>query len=291
MYQARVLADSISNPGGVRLTTLEVTFPRIVLSEFNTHRMFSRNSASSRAIPIEKQIAWIQEDPFIPETFESNKKGMQGGEALDSSNQHLARVAWLTAKDEAVIVAKDLVSIGVHKQWANRLLEPFMWQTVIVSATDWDNFFKLRISNEAQPEIRQIAIHMKEAIEESWPKEAGLGDWHLPLVDDEDVDEIEENYEDYAFLEKHTNPTHLLRLVSAGRCARVSYLTHDGKRDLTADIMLAQRLIADNHMSPLEHVATPMNYPDRYSANFKGWRQFRKQFEESNVFVLHRKKK
>jgi hypothetical protein len=290
MYQARVLADSISKPGGMRLTTLEVTFPRMVLSEFNTHRVFSRNSASSRAIPIEKQIQRVRDNPFVPEAFEANQKGMQGGDELDETRQIRARMAWLLGAERAVDTAEMLADSGVHKQWANRILEPYMWQTVIVTATEWDNFFKLRISKEAQPEIRQIATFMKEAIDESYPAEKCALEWHLPLIDEEDVDEVEENWEDYAFLEKHANPTHILRLISAGRCARVSYLTHDGRRDLSADVLLAQRLVADGHMSPFEHIATPLNYPDRYSGNFRGWRQFRKQFEETNAVLLHRKK-
>lgn len=290
MYSARVLADSVSRPGGVRLTTLEVTFPRIVLSEFNTHRVFSRNSASSRAIPIEKQVERVRENPFVPAVFEENKKGMQGGEPLVEGAQAEARAIWALGMQRAIDTAEMLADTGVHKQWANRMLEPFMWQTVIVTSTEWDNFFTLRLAKEAQPEIRQIAEYMKQAMDESYPAEKAPYEWHLPLIDESDIDEVEENYEEYAFLEKHTNPSHLLRLVSAGRCARVSYLTHDGKRDLSADILLAQRLIVDGHMSPLEHVATPQSYPDRFSGNFRGWRQFRKQFEETNVINLHRKK-
>lgn len=270
---------------------MEVTFPRIVLSEFNTHRVFSRNSASSRAIPIEKQIARVRENPFVPSAFEENKKGMQGGEELDETGQIRARMAWLLGVERALDTAEMLADTNVHKQWANRVLEPYMWQTVIVTATEWDNFFKLRLAKEAQPEIRQIAEYMKQAIDESDPRETEAFEWHLPLVDESDEDEVEENWEEYAILDKHTNPTHVLRLISAGRCARVSYLTHDGKRDLTADVLLAQRLVADGHMSPLEHQATPMNYPDRWSGNFRGWRQFRKQFEESNVVLLHPKRR
>jgi hypothetical protein len=219
----------------------------------------------------------------VPEAFEANKKGMQSGEELDETGQIRARMAWLLGVERAIDTAEMLADTHVHKQWANRILEPYMWQTVIVSATEWDNFFELRISESAQPEIRRIATLMRDAMEESKPQTLSPWQWHLPLVDASDVDEVEENYEEYAFLEKHTNPTHILRLISAGRCARVSYLTHDGKRDLSADVLLAQRLIADGHMSPLEHVATPGNYPDRFHGNFRGWRQFRKEYEPATL--------
>lgn len=271
------------------MTTLEVTFPRMVLSEFNTHRVFSRNSASSRAIPIEKQIDRVRDNPFVPDAFEQNQKGMQGGEVLDETRQIRARMAWLLGLERAIDTAEMLADTHVHKQWVNRILEPYMWQTVIVTATEWDNFFKLRISAEAQPEIRQIAVFMKEAMDESQPRETASHEWHLPLVDEADLDEIEENHEEYA--PDGTGAVQLARLVSAGRCARVSYLTHDGKRDLSADVQLAKRLVSDGHMSPLEHQATPMNYPDRWGGNFRGWRQFRQQFERSNLVMLDQRRK
>jgi thymidylate synthase ThyX len=281
MYNARVLADSVSNPGGVRLTTLEVTFPRIMLSEFNTHRVFSRNSASSRAIPIEKQIERVRNNPFIPEVFGANQKGMQSEKDLNSKGQGVARRIWLLGIERAIHTAEQLADTGVHKQWANRVLEPYMWQTVIVSSTEWENFFKLRISEYAQPEIERAATLMQEALDASSPEGKASWEWHLPLVDESDIDEIEETYEEYAE-DNQVRVTDLLRLVSAGRCARVSYLTHDGVRDLSADIGLAKRLINDKHMSPFEHVATPANYPDRFHGNFRGWQQFRYHLEQPN---------
>ena len=250
-YEAKVLADSIAQ--GVRLTTLQVTFPRIVLAEFNTHRMFSRNSASSRAIPVEKNIERILADPFIPAAFGANQKGMQSGEALSRADQEQAGEAWYDAMKQAVSHAKALSKIGVHKQWANRLLEPFAWHTVIVTATEWENFFALRCSPEAQPEIRTIAEMMREAMVASTPANLVPGEWHLPFIDDRDVSRNppREGWErpyDKLSIENAVK-------LSVARCARVSYLTHDGKRDVEADIALYERLLKSGHMSPFEHAA------------------------------------
>ena len=149
-YSAKVLADSIS-PDGVRLTTMEVTFPRIVLAEFNTHRMFSRNSASSRAIPVEKMIQRVLDDPFSPVWWGKNQSGMQAAEELSGEALRLARQHWLDARDFAISCVRlfQAPEISLHKQIANRLLEPFLWHTVVVTATEWENFFALRCHKDA----------------------------------------------------------------------------------------------------------------------------------------------
>jgi thymidylate synthase ThyX len=294
-FDVKVLADSRS-PAGHRLTTLEATFPRFVLAEFNTHRVFSRNSASSRAIPIAKQLRRLLEDPYVPIEFGSNQPGMQAGPALTGEKRAGAEREWLRARDDAVrrvlglvtdpdevAASDDLLEVlgrveaaarersrppawlNVHKQVANRLLEPFMWHTVIVTATEWENFWNLRCHPDAQPEIRLVAERMRDAIEGSEPADLGWGEWHLPLVRTEDREE--------AAVED-------LVKVSVGRCARVSYLTHAGKRDLQADIDLYQRLIDSGHMSPLEHPAQPLTEAElkesEWSGNFRGWRPYRK---------------
>ncbi len=302
-FDAKVLADSRS-PAGHRLTTLEATFPRFVLAEFNTHRVFSRNSASSRAIPIAKQLRRVLEEPYVPIEFGSNQPGMQAGPALSGGRRDAAEREWLRARDDAVrrvlglVADPDAISVdddllealgqveeairnraqpaewlNVHKQVANRLLEPFMWHTVIVTATEWDNFWNLRCHPDAQPEIRLIAETMRAAAEASDPEELGLGEWHLPLVGPEDREQV-------ASIED------LIR-ISAGRCARVSYLTHAGKRDLDADIELHDRLLESGHMSPLEHPARPLTADElagnEWSGNFRGWHSYRKSISgESN---------
>lgn len=272
-YNVKILKDSVSELGD-RLTTLEVTFPRIVLSEFNTHRMFSRNSASSRAIPIDKIIKKVEENPFIPNHWGRNQKGMQAHSEIDSSLFSSAIDNWLSARDEAVKSAKSLQSLGVHKQIVNRLLEPFMWHTAIVTATDWDNFFALRCHADAQPEIKLIAEMMKSAMLNSNPQSCLAEAWHLPLVDDIDT------------LTHENHTTDDIKLISAGRCARVSYLTHSGTREPAADIDLANKLMSCGHMSPFEHIARPMTYIERsykgYSGNLKGWVQLRKLLHNEN---------
>lgn len=226
----------------------------------------SRNSSSSRAIPVGKQVARVVNHPAMPVEWGVNRPGMQADEALDGELADVAGQVWLEARDAAVQAAQHLASLGVHKQVTNRLLEPFQWQRVLVTATDWFGFFAQRRHRDAQPEIRAAADAMFDAMAASTPAEVGYGGWHLPLVD---AGELAELGQDVA------------RKVSAARCARVSYMTHDGRRDVGKDLELFSRLAdADPpHLSPLEHVASPVD-PDRADwrripGNFQGWRQFR----------------
>jgi hypothetical protein len=257
-----VIADSVSE-AGVRLTTLEVTMHRFVLAEMNTHRLFSRNSASSRAIPVRKQLERVIGDPAIPIEFGSNQPGMQAGEALTGAAHDAALAAWSSARDGAVKAVQDLGELGVHKQVANRILEPFMWHTAIITANDWDGFWQQRLSSLAQPEIRVAAEAMRAAFDASTPALVADGDWHTPYIRPEDGD----------------LDTEQRKQIAAARCARVSYLTHDGRRDLDADFTLYQRLVTADppHWSPMEHVATPA--ADPVPGNFRGWRQLRHDIE------------
>ena len=261
---ATVIADSIS-PSGTRLTTLEVRLHRFVLAELNTHRVFSRNSASSRAIPIAKQIERVLTDPALPLEYGSKRSGMQAGPPLEGDRLIEAQQIWLAARDSAVAAARDLLRLGVHKQVANRLLEPFMWHTVIVSSTDWDGFWTQRCSPLAQPEIRVAAESMRDAVNASMPIACAQGEWHLPYITDDDRSEAD-----------HAHET--LRRVSAARCGRVSYLTQDGRRDLDEDLKLYDRFVTADppHASPLEHVATPAPAPNvQQVGNLRGWLQLR----------------
>ena len=270
-FSAKVLADSVG-PNGVRLTTMEVTLPRMVLAEFLTHRMFSRNSASSRAIPIERMIQRVMKDPFVPEYWGENQKGMQAEREISDEQKAKARIYWLTARDKAVTEAKNLLAVGVHKQLANRLLEPFLWTTVIVTATEWENFFALRRHKDAQPELRRAAECMWRAQDGSKPNSLEAGKAHRPLCDDyEDL-----RYEGYS--------EGRIDLISVGRCARVSYLTHDGRRDPKADEELANRLRVSGHMSPFEHVAYA-SADMEWFGNFYGWHQMRKDVPNEDVFL------
>lgn len=271
-HSAKILAHSIS-PVGVQLATMEVVLPRIVLAEFNTHRMLSRNSASSRAIPVEKMIKMVLANPYIPTHWGKNQKGMQADQEVDAETALLATSDWLTARDYAVHVATHMLELGIHKQITNRLLEPFMFHTVLVTSTEWSNFFNLRCHPAAHPDIRKVAELMRDALAESTPKQLNYGEWHLPLLQDD---------ERWAIDWKDASPQ---IKISVGRCARVSYLTHDGKRDPQADIDLHDSLLANGHMSPLEHVARPtdggltMDGYVSWSGNFRGWTQYRKTIE------------
>jgi thymidylate synthase ThyX len=263
-YSARVLLDSVS-PHGVQLTTLEVTFPRFVLAEFNTHRQFSRNSASSRAVPTSKLIERVEREPVLPLQWGRNKAGMSASDVLTDGEADAARRIWLKARDDAVAHARQLLELKVHKQELNRILEPFLWHTVIVSATEWDNFFELRCGINAQPEIREAAVRMREAMAASRPQSMQYGEWHTPLLqDDERSLDVEER-----------------KRISAARCARVSYLTHDGTREIVKDLELYERLRTDRHLSPFEHVATPARDAD-FHANFRGWLQMRRDIEHAD---------
>ncbi len=278
-YAAEILTDSIS-PAGHRLTTFQITFPRFVLAEFNTHRVLSRNSASSRAIPVEKRIKAIEASPFVPEAFAANKSGMQAGEVMDEEAQKKSREVWLNACENMLYHAGRLAEMGVHKQWANRLLEPFAWHTVIVTATEWDNYWALRISEHAQPEIRIVSEMMKECYDAGTPQPIDNTYWHLPLVGAK-YGEPHGTGGDEALLQERIK-------LSVARCARVSYLTHEGVRDPAADLALYDRLTTNGHMSPTEHAARPMTEEElaqgEFRGNFRGWVQHRKEIPGEAVF-------
>ncbi len=276
---AKVIADSVS-PGGIRLTTLEVVMHRFVLAEFNTHRAFSRNSASSRAIPYSKMRQRVLNDPAVPLVWPAEQRGMQGGEPL-GEKELMARTVWENARGSALVHADALHAIGAHKSVVNRLLEPFMWHTAVVTATDWDGFFAQRCSPLAQPEIRAVAEAMRNALYASRPAPLTPQEWHLPYVDDQDLAECTEKDVD-------------ARFVSAARCARTSYLTHDGQRDVRLDgaigldpPSLYEKLRSADppHWSPMEHPARPAWFrgDQRKIANFRGWVQLRGELEHARV--------
>ena len=284
-HAAKILADSIS-PDGVRLTTFEVVFPRIILAEFNTHRMFSRNSASSRAIPVKKMLKRVREDPYIPSVWGKNQKGMRAEKEVTPAEAELAKQMWIGARDGAVAQVRLLLDLGIHKQLTNRLLEPWLWHTVIVTATEWDNFFHLRDNKMAHPDIQIPARLMRDLHSENEPTPVDYGQWHLPLVFDADWELAKS-----LLSRDETEVVDLLAKISCARCARVSYLTHDGKRDLMADLKLYDKLLEQGHMSPFEHAATPMTPSQRdlvfatvevkdrgmpFCGNYKGWVQHRK---------------
>lgn len=269
-YEVKVLADSVG-PVGIRLTTLQCKFPRFILAEVNTHRVFSRNSASSRAIPPEKLIQAVKDDPFVPATFNQRVKGMGVGEPLDVLQASMAESHWMQALADAIHWAEKLNELNVDKSRINRLLEPFMWHTSIISATEWSNFFALRNSPEAQPEFQRLAFMMEQAMRLSTPQEVKYGKWHLPLVTD---------------TERGTRESSYLRMVSAGRCAKVSYGTLEVEESGDASFLRAQRLLNSRHLSPFEHQAMPHDKHPVVFSNFRGWVQFRKMIPHESDYSL-----
>lgn len=254
---AKVILDSIS-PAGARITTLQLMYPRFIHAEFMTHRMFSRNASSSRAIPVAKMIEQVRTNPAMPIHWGKNQPGMQANEEVTGADLITARSMWKDAANEAAESAENMMSLGLHKQVANRILEPFQHIHVIVTATEWENFFKLRLHKDAEPNIQALAVAMTEVMETSVPVP---NSFHTPYLTQEEIDWI--NAED-AFM------------VSAARCARVSYLTHDGDRpDFAKDMELAIKLRESGHASPFEHVAAAEEYVFQTNANFRGWKSFR----------------
>lgn len=288
---AKVVADSVS-PQGIRLTTMQLRYPKFIHGEFMTHRVFSRNASSSRAIPVERLIQDVLDDPAMPVFWGKNQKGMQAVEELMPVDKENAIKHWLLARDSAVRHAKDLHARDVHKQLVNRLIEPWCHINVACTATEWSNFFALRKHPDAQPEMRALAEAMWGAREASTPNLLQPGEWHLPYVGEvkcaSGIDFRKEPEAD------------MWRKVSVARCARVSFLTHEGKPlKVEDDLKLYDRLVGSTplHASPAEHQATPdgtvegiavseqdrgWQNPDQHG-NLYGWRQYRKMLPNENV--------
>lgn len=282
MIEAKIVEDSIG-PSGVRLTTFVLTYPRFIHSEFMTHRVLSRNASSSRAIPVKKSIQMVIDNPVIPLAFTKNKAGMQGGEALTGDQEAAAVAAWLEGRDRAVEMAQKLSDLEVHKQYANRILEPYAHITVVVTATDWDNFFALRCHYMAQPEICQLATQMYDLYSAAAPKVLATGNWHLPFITRDDWQEAYECPESSFELDWVVD-----RLIkrSVAKCARVSYLNHDGtSATADQDLQLYDRLLGNLpiHASPAEHQAMAMGDSSVRSGNLRGWIQYRKTLKEENI--------
>lgn len=313
--EAKIIADSIG-PNHPRLTTFQLKYPRFIHAEFMTHRAFSRNASSSRAIPVEKQIEMLLDDTAMPSHWGKNQSGMQAeeeqttpvaifgedrpddplfGDGFGQENGYVCDSpagAWTEARDLAVMVARGFVRAGYHKQIVNRILEPFSHISVVCTATDYDNFFWLRRHKDAQPEIKILADVMYEAQQASTPRALSYGDWHLPYVTEADwaikrpyrngMEQTDIGYEPISIED--------LVKISVARCARVSYLTHDGQTpSITKDLELYDRLVGSSplHASPAEHQATPdeliWNSADlkdwenpHLHGNLTGYQQFRK---------------
>lgn len=268
-YEVKIILDSVS-PDGARLTTLTAKYPRFIHAEMLTHRVFSRNTASSRAIPMAKLRQQVIDDPVIPIHWGKNQPGMQAAEELDTIGRRRCEYEWLRSRAEAVFTHQRLEELGLHKQVANRVLEPFLWTTCLISSTTWVNFLALRRDKDAQPEMQKIAGMIGDALDASKPIERSE---HLPYWEDEDEGKLR------AFTGRAVvigeGFAHVRKQVSAARCARISYLNHEGARDIDRDLKLADRLISSRHWSALEHPATAC--PGQHG-NFRGWKSYRKEF-------------
>ena len=287
MFASMVAASS--SPGCPNIYTVHLRYPRFIHSEVMTHRVFSRNARSSRAVPIQKMIDEVRDTPVVPWHWGKNQKGMQATEECSARvevpeycydpDQGFARLqtlelaredAWRHAAAQAASRAEEFKDAGYHKQIVNRLLEPFMWIDTLVTATDWYNFLWLRDHKDAEPHIRDLAIAIKFLIVATEPRELKIGQWHLPYTTEEERSSLSQE---------------LLQQISAARSARMSYKAFDGTSSVPADVALYNKLTSGTnspeeriHASPLEHQATPDPHASRAHqwGNFRRWIQHRK---------------
>lgn len=300
---AVVIADSISDQG-IRITTFQLRYWRAIHAELMTHRVFSRNAGSSRARPSQAIIEQVAYDPWGPIEWGLNKPGMQSDATADMDTTIEAGWNWRNAARKAANSATKLMELGLHKQIVNRVLEPFTYIDVVVTATDYANWFALRLDKDAQPEIQQLAQAMESAMAASAPAMLKPGEWHLPYITVSDFNSVD-NY--LLFNGQNVCSQQRLELfkkISAARCARTSYKAFDGKvASIDDDLSLFDKLMSGNlkHASPTEHQATPdikigfrtidpstQTMEDPYGlcesiwknpklhGNFRGWIQYRK---------------
>lgn len=266
--EVKVIADSI-NGMGERITTMQLKYPRFIHSEFVTHRVFSRSASSSRAIPVSKMLRAVWHEPAAPVYWGSNKPGMQAGAELPPFRRLAAKVLWKASGRAMCGVVWAMSKMGLHKQVSNRLLEPWQHIHVVVTSTEWQNFFDLRCHPDAQPEFQELAKQMRLMRNISTPRKLEDHDWHLPYID---------------CLERERLSTHEAIQVSAARCCRVSYLNHEGRTStLEQDVARYESLVnaVPPHMSPVEHQA--MALPGLAYANFRSWASHRWLLEEAAI--------
>lgn len=302
---AKIIAHSKSSITGKEIVTFELEYPRFIHSELMTHRVFSRNAASSRAIPIEKMIEMVETSPAMPVWWGKNQSGMQAKEEIECPVA--AKVQWELAAKAAAQEARKLQAMGLHKQIVNRVLEPFSWMKVVVTSTEWDNWFWLRNHTDAQPEIHHLAKEMLECLEVSESEILKPGEWHVPYYEGNYGNGV---WKDSGYMKDFESLDHkrgyslsTALKISSSLCAQVSYRKADDSVEKA--IAIYDRLVesAPVHASPFEHQATPMFYHndngscgwedgvthsdknnDCWSGNFKGYIQHR-QLIPNNVFM------
>jgi thymidylate synthase ThyX len=274
--EAKVILKSknINNPNAPELTTIELTYPRFIHAEIMTHRVLSRNASSSRAIPVNKLTAMALEDPAFFVSVGQNQPGMQPGNEVPDEVKNKFYEEWVElANINAKYALRWANEYNIHKQVVNRVMEPWHHIKVIATATEWNNLFSLRCHPSAQAEFQELACKMRDAINSTQAQELSSGQWHLPYVTDE---------------EKQNNDIDTCLKISVARCARVSYMNHDGsKPDIQKDIKLHDDLVGSEpiHASPAEHQAqTCLEIIDkRFNSNLVNWLQYRKLIENKNL--------
>lgn len=311
--ESKLILTSKNRDTGVSLYTFVLIYPRVILPEVNTHRMLSRNTASSRAIPSKKQRERVLEDPFVPLNIGQNQRGMQAGVELSGWRRFIVETTWKLARYPSAAASWIMEKVGAHKQIVNRIIEPWTWTQQIVTATDLTNMFKLRNHPDAEPHFHILAEQMQKqvtfveslfnavnfdartpfgdpaALDDVHPS---LGvyrvqmlrpdDWHMPFVDETDIKNVRQNFIGTPEGIAAANRTRL-KQISTARCGRVSYnLPENGKRsDIVRDVDLCTKLSASGHWSPFEHVATPVP-EDTYVGNFRSWKQYRKDYTDEH---------
>ena len=262
--EVRLIEDSLNPYNKIRITTLQLRYWRGIHAEFLTHRVFSRNASSSRAIPVSTFLKQVWYDPATPVHWGANQPGMKARTELTGFKKWFAQFMWKTSgKMVCCLVWLTNKVSSPHKQVFNRLLEPWQYISVIVTSTEWDNFFELRNHPDAQPEIQELAREMKYAIDNSKPTERYT---HVPYI----------TGSDYIALGQDASTGRLMQ-ISTARCARVSYFTHDKQiPEIEKDLKLFNDLVGSVpiHASPTEHQAEALD-SEEFNKNFRGWSQFR----------------
>jgi thymidylate synthase ThyX len=276
---AKILLDSI-NRWDNRLTSFEITAHRFILAEINTHCLLARNYRSSRAVPTRRLIQEVRENPAYPVEWRRNAKGMVAGDVFEPWEIEREKMHWRMAAWDAARHAEEGHERGLAKQWVNRHLEPYLYVHGVVSATELENFFSLRTAPDAQPEFRVLADCVLEALRASTPVLFEPGQWHLPYIDNEDVERAVEHVEVVGG-NLMKDPLVILKKMSTSRIARVTNKTFDSdhKPTMEADIRLHDDLALKGHWSPFEHIATPY---EEGIIKFQGWQQYRHTFPNEN---------
>lgn len=305
---AKVVLSSVTDVGS-RITTFLLKHQRFILAELNTHRELARNSASSRAIPTKRMLRLVVTDPAMPVRWGRYGKGMQDAGELGPIRAWFCRQVWLSARWAAVMTCLLLHALRLHKQLANRVLEPWLWHQTLVTTTNVWNVFHLRCHPAAQPEFQDLAYKMLAAYIDTEPQLLKDGQWHLPFITERDVYHVMSNHHTrglevesprwpewpehrwgaggQTLVRSSNQPTasetwEKLCLMSAARCCRVSYMRAEDSTDVDADLKTAKGLTANGHWSPLEHQARPGIIHCK-SGNFTGWIQLRKTFPTEYV--------